>query len=267
MNSSEKNIRWWDERAGHHFDSKFYNVESVINGELRLNDYEISEVGDVREKKLLHLQCHIGVETIAWARLGAEVTGIDFSQQAVDRATSLAKECGVQASFVCSDVLDATSALSGETFDVIYVSIGSLHWLPDIDQWARTVKKLLNDGGQLYVNEFHPVAQVLSDDSPTFKYDYFDTSPRTWNEQGSYIGDALETNDNEHVIWDRPLSDIIMAIINAGLTVTAFKERPCQDYIHDFKQFPYLVKKDDGRWYVPSGMANHPSTFSLKAVR
>lgn len=257
------NQQWWDERAGLHMDSEFYDIQRVIYGEVRLHDYEIEEVGPVEGKNLVHLQCHLGTETIGWARLGAKATGLDFSQEVVNNARKLAQASGVDVRYVQGDVYDAPELLGEGVADVVYVNIGSLHWLSDIAKWGRTVSGLLAPQGRLYVNEIHPVASVLAEETPTFERDYFDERPVVWDEDGSYADTQDPTQHNKHVIYDRPLSSIIGAVINAGLVITSFKERPGQEY----QQFPYQVQGEDGRWYSPEGYGAHPSTFSLTATK
>lgn len=255
------NLAWWDERASHHVRSDFYDVQRVIDGEIRLNPYEIEEVGDVTGKALVHLQCHLGTETIGWARLGANATGLDFSSEVVENARRLADDSGVDIEYVQGDVYDAPSLLGQNRFDIAYVNIGSLHWLPDINRWGDTVAQLLKPGGMVYINEIHPISSVLAENEPTFERDYFYDGPVLWDEDGSYADVGGSTTHNQHVIYDRPLSDIMTALTDAGLVVTGFREWAGQEY----QQFPDQVRGEDGRWYTP-GQARFPSMFSLKAV-
>lgn len=256
------NQAWWDERATLHARSSFYDIQKVVEGETRLSDYEITEMGDVKNRSLLHLQCHIGTETISWARLGANVTGLDFSKTAVATATELSKRSGISARFVQGSVYDAAELVGKNAFDCVYVNIGSLHWLSDIGRWARAVNNVLVPGGKLYVNEIHPISSVLAESGPTFERDYFDTSGVIWDEPGSYA-DTPDTQNNKHVIWDRPISEIITAVMEAGLTLTSFAERAGQEY----QQFPYQIQHKDGKWYNPTELGIHPSTFSISALK
>ncbi|MFZ3010088.1 MAG: methyltransferase domain-containing protein [Candidatus Microsaccharimonas sp.] len=259
----QTNLAWWDERAPLHATSKFYSLDKVIEGEQRLSDYEIAEVGPVKGKKLLHLQCHLGTESINWARLGAHVSGLDFSSAVIEQAKQLAKKSGVSIDYRQGDVYEVGNVFAGEKFDIAYVNIGSLHWLPDIDAWAKAVSEILNEKGILYVNEIHPFSSILGDredNGMTVAFDYFNREPVTWNDTGSYA-DTPETKHDEHIIYDRPLSDILNAVIKAGLTITDFQERQGQEY----QQFEFQTQKDDGKWYNPKGTGVFPSTFSLKA--
>lgn len=261
----ETNRQWWDERASLHAESDFYSLERVINGEQRLSDYEIEEVGLVEGKELLHLQCHLGTESVNWARLGAKVSGLDFSSSVIEQARQLADKCGVSVDYRQGDVYQAADIFGQEVFDIVYVNIGSLHWLPDINLWAKMVRSVLRDGGKLYVNEIHPFSSILGDEKDNgmmVAYDYFNRQPVVWNDPGSYA-DTKETTHDEHVIYDRPLADILTAVIDAGLTITGFQERQGQEY----QQFEFQVKGKDGKWYNPPGMGTFPSTFSLRAVK
>ena len=125
------NLKWWNERGVLHAGSLFYDLEGVVNGDMRLNPYEIEEVGNVEGKRLLHLQSHLGIETVGWARLGAITSGLDFSNDTINEARDLAERCGVKIDYHVGDVYDAPGVVGENEFDIVYVSGGSLHWLPD----------------------------------------------------------------------------------------------------------------------------------------
>ncbi len=154
----EQNRQLWNEWTGIHTEGSFYDVESFKNGDrgVRIDAWEQDEVGDVRGKSLLHLQCHFGLDTLSWARLGAVVTGVDFSEKAIAAARGLAREVGLEARFCISSVYDLPDALGG-TFDIVYASRGALGWLPSIERWADVVTRYLTPGGFLYLHEGHPV--------------------------------------------------------------------------------------------------------------
>jgi SAM-dependent methyltransferase len=150
-----------DERVPIHTASDFYDVEGFLAGASSLRPFEVAEVGDVSGRTLVHTQCHFGLDALSWARRGATVTGLDFSQPAIDAARALAARAGLQAEFVQADVYDATSALGGRRFDVVYTGLGAINWLPDIEAWARTMASLVAPGGIFYLSEFHPFLQRL----------------------------------------------------------------------------------------------------------
>ncbi|NJO67654.1 MAG: class I SAM-dependent methyltransferase, partial [Rhodospirillales bacterium] len=166
------NRRVWDEWARINAASDFYDMAAFRAGETSLKPIELEEVGPVAGKSLLHLQCHFGQDTLSWARMGAKVTGVDLSPEAIRRAQALAGELGIDARFICSDVL-ALDALGEETFDIVFVSYGALIWLPDLDRWARTVARHLKPGGMLHLVEFHPMIMMLDDDAKHIEVSVF----------------------------------------------------------------------------------------------
>ena len=147
----------WDESVPIHVASDGYAVKEFLEGQTVLHDRDIQEMGDVQDQTLLHLQCHFGLDTLSWARLGATVTGLDYSEPAIDAARDLAAQAGIDdASFVLSELYDAPRVLAAQTFDIVYTGIGALCWLPDIRRWAEIVAGFLNPGGRFYLIEGHP---------------------------------------------------------------------------------------------------------------
>jgi SAM-dependent methyltransferase len=257
---SELNRRWWDERVPIHVASDFYDVEGFKAGRSSLLPFVIEEVGDVAGRSLVHLQCHFGLDTLSWARLGAEVTGLDFSAPAVDAARSLATEAGIDAAFVAASLYDAQDALGGRRFDVVYTGIGALNWLPDLHRWAELVRGLLAPGGFLYLAEFHPIEWVFADDDLTVERDYFEREPLVFEDPGTYADlDAKTVNDRTEE-WQHPLSDVVTAVIDAGLVLELLHE-------HDFTVTPRwpLLEERDGLLRMPEGGPRLPLMYSLRA--
>jgi 2-polyprenyl-3-methyl-5-hydroxy-6-metoxy-1,4-benzoquinol methylase len=153
----------WDEWTAIHERSEFYDLDEFRRGGIRLREYEIAEIGPVDGKDLLHLQCHFGIDSLSWARLGARVTGADFSPRAIALARSLANELHLEARFVESNLYDLPANLDGD-FDVVYTSRGVLGWLPDIHDWARVVAHFVRPGGLFYITEIHPVANAFENE-------------------------------------------------------------------------------------------------------
>lgn len=262
----ELNRAFWDERVAHHRVSEFYDTAGVIDGTHDpLRPFEIAELGDVAGKDLVHLQCHFGLDTIAWARRGARITGLDFSPAAVATAQEVAREAGVQATFVEADVYDAPSALGGRSFDVVYTGFGALIWLPDIARWADTVVQLLRPGGVLYLAEFHPIADVFADDDRSLARSYFDLAPRRWDEDGTYAdpGGTTSFDNNVTIEWQHTIGDVLDAVIGAGMVVESFHEH---DYTL-FPRWPDLVPGPGGRYDLPTGTPSLPLMYSLRARR
>lgn len=243
--------------------SAFYDVPGFRAGRSSLLAFEVEELGDVAGSDLAHLQCHFGLESLSWARLGARVTGLDFSQPAVDAANALAVELELDASFVVSDVYDAPLAL-GRTFDIVYVSLGALVWLPDIPRWARVVRDVLRPGGVLYMVETHPMSDVLGDDDLVVRYPYFHDAPIRDDSPGTYaMPDGPVFALNTTLTWIHPISRVIGALLDAGFTLELFSEHPYTV----FGRWPFVNRDDHGRYWLPGDAPTLPLMYSLRARR
>jgi SAM-dependent methyltransferase len=260
--SSEVNRAFWDERVPIHTKSDFYDVEGFLAGATALRPFEPEELGDVRGLSLVHLQCHFGLDTLSWARLGAEVTGLDFSAPAMEAAADLARRAGLEAEWVCSDVYDAPRALGGRRFDVVYTGLGALNWLDDIDRWADTVTELLAPGGRLHLVEFHPLTEVFADDTLDVAYGYFHEGPREWApEEGSYAEEQATTEHNSTEEWAHPLGEVVTAIAERGLRIELLHEH---DYTL-FPRWPSLRRESGGIYRFPPEVPSLPLMYSLVA--
>lgn len=182
----------WDDRAEIHLESAFYDVEGWLHDQPGPRQREIDALGDVAGLRVVHLQCHFGLDTVAFARAGAFVTGLDFSSIAIDGARHLAVRAGLadRSTFVCADVYDAVVALEGAAFDVVYVSLGALCWLPDVDRWAAVVGALAAPGARLYLHDGHPLAWSLADHDFSFAYSYFEEDEPFVDDSGTTYTDA-----------------------------------------------------------------------------
>lgn len=261
------NRAFWDERVPVHVGSGFYDVEGFKAGRISLGPDEVRDLGDVRGKRLVHLQCHFGLDTLSWARLGAEVSGLDFSEPAIDAARMLARQADIDALFVQGDVYDAP-ALLGRDFDIVYTGVGALCWLPDIDRWAKVVADLLRPGGELYLVEFHPAIWGLEPNAvtgvPEVRYDYF-TRPggERVAVEGSYAQTDAATAHNETVEWNHDLGSVVTALIRAGMEIRELRESDAS-YT---QRFPFTVQGDDGHWRAPPDRPNLPMMYTLRAVK
>ena len=259
----------WDAWTAIHAAGEFYDLEGFKAGGVRLRPYEIEMIGDVTGKTLLHLQCHFGIDTLSWARLGARVTGADLSPAAVELARSLADELGFpEARFVQSNLYDLPDVLDGR-FDVVYTSRGVLGWLPDIAAWARVVAHFVAPGGTFFITEAHPVMNVFENEGVEpgelrLVYPYWEhATPLTFEVKGSYADRDAEVHDQVEHSWDHGLGEIVTALIEAGLVVTALVEHPFLDWKVDF-----LVEDEAGKYRLPPGTAGElPLMFSLKATK
>jgi SAM-dependent methyltransferase len=260
------NRAWWDERADSHATSKFYDLESFRRGRDDLRPFEAEELGvDPDGLDLLHLQCHLGTDTLSWAGRGARVVGLDFSAPAIDTARSLAADLGLQdrAEFVVSDVYAAVDALGGRTFDIVYTGIGALTWLPDMDRWAQTAAALVKPSGVLYVVEIHPFLWPFADTpDPELAYSYFGVVESD-DAYGSYTDRSLATEHNHVFEHNWGMGLVITAVVNAGLTLELVGE-------HEMgveQKWPFMVRGRDRFWRMPKDRPSIPQLWSLRARR
>ncbi|MFJ4901360.1 class I SAM-dependent methyltransferase [Streptomyces sp. NPDC088727] len=264
----DANRAMWDERVPIHYGSDFYDLDSFRAGKDALRAFELAEVGDVTGRSLLHLQCHIGLDTLSWARHGAaQVVGLDFSEPAVETARSLAQEIGLppdRAAFVAADVYDAAEAVPDSSYDIVYTGIGALNWLPDIDRWAETAASLVAPGGFLYLAEFHPLTDCLDDATgELIVHDYFSRDAWVDETPGTYADFDAPTVHNRSVEWQHPVGSVVSALAAAGLRIEFLHE-------HDtslFARFPVLERHPDGGYRFPAERPRIPLMYSIKATR
>ncbi|MGH6933696.1 MAG: class I SAM-dependent methyltransferase [Dongiaceae bacterium] len=260
------NRRRWDEVAGIHPGTKFYGVDRFKAGENSLLPLELAEVGDVAGKSLLHLQCHFGLDSLNWARLGARVTGLDFSSEAIRQARKLAAETGLAAEFVEANVYDAAQVIDRQ-FDIVFVSWGALCWLPDLRRWAEIVMRLLAPGGFLYVLEGHPTANILEQTERTgaifANYPYFNGAEPVLFHVDKTYADDLPVKNKDEATWLHPMSTILSSILNVGLSIEFFREHQ----VLAWPLFPCMTKGEDGYWRLPADRPSLPLSFSLKASK
>jgi SAM-dependent methyltransferase len=240
-----------------------YDIKSFKAGRSTLRSVELDEVGDVSGKRLLHLQCHFGMDTLSWARRGAIAVGADFSPEAVGLAKQLSTEVGLPAEFVCSNIYELPSHLEGD-FDIVFTSYGVLCWLPDLSAWADVIADFLSPGGFFYIVEQHPAGNIFGeqDGGLMAAEPYFDVGPFVETTDGSYADrTAVLKNKTSHE-WQHPLSDIVNSLVRAGLRIEFLHEFP----FSMFQRLPSMVKGEDGWWRV-LGRDDLPFLFSLKASK
>lgn len=252
-----------------HLASAFYDVDGFRAGGSTLRPFELEEVGSVAGKRLAHLQCHFGLDSLSWARAGASVVGLDFSEPAVEAANALAAETGLDGRFVAADVYDASRALGGERFEIVYTGLGALNWLPDLRRWADVVSSLLADDGFLYLSEFHPITWIFADEEPTVELDYFHAPEGvTFEDGGTYADLEAATEHDVTREWAHTIADVISAVLGSGLRLELFHE-------HDYTLFPRFSHLEPdhqtlgaGALYrQPAGTPRLPLMFSLRARR
>jgi 2-polyprenyl-3-methyl-5-hydroxy-6-metoxy-1,4-benzoquinol methylase len=260
------NRRNWDERAGIHArdDTGMYMLDRFRAGADVLHGIEAAELGDIRSKRVLHLQCHIGCDTLCLARRGAVATGLDFSGAALEVARRLAEETGLRADFVQGTVDEAPQVTPGP-FDLVFSTWGALCWLPDMTVWARVIAAVLEPGGELYCADAHPGFFVLEEIGGTLRltYDYQTPAdePLVFNDATTYTGDSTVMTHQSTRQWNHSLSAIFGALIDAGLTITIFHEHE----VLPWRSVPCLVPTSDRMYRLPDGHTRIPLSFSLRA--
>ncbi len=258
----------WNERTPIHAASSFYNVDGFKSGDITLTKTEIEEMGSVAGKSLLHLQCHFGMDTMSWARLGATATGVDISDTAIDLARELNNQLGLNTRFIRSNIYDLPDVLD-EQFDIVYTAIGALCWLPDMTRWAQIVARYMKPGGTFYILDGHPVSHIfkyveLPDGGRGLKpcHSYFPKPEGIPHEGGgcTYTGsEVLETPSHE---WQHSMSEIVNAIISAGLRIQHFNEFAVSGY----RAFQPMSLHEDG-WRLDEHHGSIPFLFSIKATK
>ena len=262
----EANRKMWDEFVPINANSEMYRLEEFKQGANKLKSLELSEVGDVKGKSLLHLQCHFGMDTLSWARMGARVTGMDFSPKGIEMAQSLSKELNIPGRFICSNLYDLPSHLD-EQFDIVFTSYGALCWLPDIPRWAQIAASFVKPGGFFYIAEFHPFSYVFDDDKNCkelkVRYPYFQTEPMRFPVENSYADENAKIATTMDYEWMYGVGQVVTSLIDAGLRVDFLHEFPFTCYA----QIPFMEKGQDGYWRLPGEDQWIPLTFSVKASK
>ncbi len=261
------NLRNWDERAIIHTRDTTgdYMLDRFRAGEDSLHEIEAAELGDVAGKHVLHLQCHIGRDTLSLARRGAIVTGLDFSSEALKTAQQLAAETGLNGTFVEGRVEDAPRLTPGP-FDLVFTTWGTICWLPDLKPWAHAIADVLKPGGELYFADIHPGFAMLDlkDGQLVQIFDYQTPrdAPLAFTTPTTYTGDPTIMQNQETREWIHALSTIIGSLLEAGLSLTMFREHEVLTW-----SAPGLVPKTDRLWQLPDGHPRLPLSFSLRAVK
>lgn len=258
----EANQKMWDQFAKEHYTSDVYKTQDFIAGKTTLNSIELEELGDVAGKSLLHLQCHFGLDTLSWARDGARVTGVDFSEEAIKLARELAEGTGLDARFIQANIYHLPEVLD-EQFDIVFTSYGVLCWLNDVNHWAEIVAHFLKPGGTFYIAEFHPVLWMFDneaeDDFHLICSYFHKPEPYEYHVDGSYTGAKIEPQFDYE--WAHGMGDVISAIAAAGLLIEFLHEFP----ISPFQAFPFMKRGLDGYWRYEHAEIQVPLVYSIRA--
>lgn len=259
-NYLEHNRDLWNKKVDSHVDSAFYDQSSFLSGKTTLNPIELDLLGDVNGKSILHLQCHFGQDSMSLSRMGAEVTGVDLSNQAIDKAKEIAENLSLTTEFICSDVYELPQH-HNKKYDVVFTTYGTIGWLPDMDRWAQVIAHFLKPGGQLVFVEFHPIVWMFDESFKFIKYHYFNVEPIVEIETGTYADPSADIKQKS-VSWNHSLSEVTNALIKAGLKIDHFGE-------YDYSPYPcfsFVEEVEKGK-FKPKGLdLQVPMVYSLVAT-
>jgi len=259
----EANKARWNELVAIHAKSKSYNLDGFIAGRNSLHETELKILGDVRGKSLLHLQCHFGMDTISGARLGAKVTGVDFSETAIEFARVLAERTGVEAEFICSNVYDLLRVLDRE-YDIVFTSNGVLCWLRDIEEWGRIVARYVRRRGTFLLVESHPIMWIYDDESDDLRirYGYWHKDePYVWDNDGTYVDGEDHPVNKRSYEWQHTVGDVINSLIGSGLRIEAVGEYPWLPW-----RYVKKASEDPAKGWIILGDPL-PQMWSVRATR
>lgn len=260
-NYIEINKSSWNKKTEFHLNSEFYDMKGFLNGKTSLNEIELKLLGDINGKRILHLQCHFGQDTISLARLGAMVTGIDLSDKAIETAKEISNKTTADATFICCNIYDLPEHLN-EQFDIVYTSYGTIGWLPDLDKWAQIISKFLKPTGKFIFVEFHPVVWMFDDNFEKIGYNYFNSGAIIETENGTYA-DKNAPITQDYVMWNHGISEVLNNLIKNGLTLNSFDEYDyspynCFNKTIEFEQKKFRIKHLDKKI---------PMVYSLVATK
>jgi SAM-dependent methyltransferase len=266
------NLANWEERVPAHAASPDYAVSSFVADPSHLSHvvaFDRPLLGDLTGLRGVHLQCHIGTDTLSLARLGARMTGLDFSPSALGEARALAAATGTDIDYYQADVYAAPDVLGRGEYDLVFTGVGALCWLPSVSRWADVVATLLKPGGRLFIREGHPVLWALDDPRPdgllTLEFPYFEQAePMVWDEPGTYVSTDVEFSSNVTHEWNHGLGEIINSLIAAGMQVTGLVEHQSVPWDAQPGQMTPL---DSGEWQLSDRPWRLPHSYTLQAVK
>lgn len=260
-NYIEINKKSWNSRVDTHVSSEFYDMENFLNGKNSLKSIELELLGDLKGKKVLHLQCHFGQDSISMARMGATVVGVDLSDKAIDKATEIAGTMNLNAKFIQCDIYDLKNHLD-EQFDIVFTSYGTIGWLPDMNRWAEIVSHFLKPKGKFVFVEFHPVVWMFDDAFEKVSYNYFNAETIIENETDTYADRTAEI-EQTYMMWNHDLGEVLTALMGNGLTLNQFKEFDYSPY----NCFSGTEKIDEDQYVIKHLGRRIPMVYALTAEK
>ncbi len=261
----------WDERVPAHVASADYCVSRFAADPTFVSQvvaFDRPRLGDIRGLAGVHLQCHIGTDTVSLSRLGARMTGLDFSAPAIDAARKIAAAAGADVDFVHADVHDAVEVLGGARFDLVYTGIGALCWLPSMKRWAGVVSSLLRPGGRLFIREGHPMLWALDDertDDVVVRFSYFEEpEPLVYESELTYVETDVRFAARRAAVWNHGLGQIVSALFASGMRITALEEHQSVPW----NALPgQMLRGDDGEWSLADSPSRLAASFTLQAEK
>jgi ubiquinone/menaquinone biosynthesis C-methylase UbiE len=255
------NRRSWNNRTEFHIKSEFYDMEGFLKGNTSLNDIELNLLGDIKGKSILHLQCHFGQDSISLSRLGGQVTGVDFSDKAIESAIKIARDTDSNTSFICCDIYDLPNYLHHQ-FDIVFTSYGTIGWLPDLDKWAKIISRFLKPNGQFVMVEFHPVVWMFDDNFEKVGYRYFNSGAILETENGTYADKNAEITLS-YVMWNHGLGEVVNNLILNGLEINSFEEYDFSPY----NCFNKTIEVEPKKYRIEHLDNKIPMVFSITATK
>jgi SAM-dependent methyltransferase len=256
-NYLEINKELWNKKVPHHLNSEFYDMPGFLAGNNTLKSIELSLLGDIVGKNILHLQCHFGQDTISLARLGASATGVDFSEVAIEKANEFSAQLNADAHFICTDIYNLPNILD-EQFDVVFTSYGTIGWLPDLDKWAGVVTQFLKPSGRFIIVDFHPVVWMFDNEFNHIQYPYFNKEAIIETLSGTYADKAAPIQESE-IGWNHPMTEILTALLARDLNLKHFGE---YDY-SPYNCFSNMEEFEPGKFRISHLENKIPMLYSL----
>lgn len=260
-NYIDTNRETWNKKVDFHLESSFYDMTSFRQGKSSLNSIELDLLGDVKGKSILHLQCHFGQDSISLSRLGAQVTGVDLSDYAIDKARNLATELNTDTQFICCNLYDLENHLSGQ-FDVVFTSYGTIGWLPDLEKWAKLIAHFLKPNGRFVFVEFHPVVWMFDDDFDRVGYRYFNSGAIIESHTGTYADKSADITQTS-ITWNHGLAEVFTSLIQNGLQIAVFQEFDYSPY----NCFNHTEEFESGKFRIAHLQDKIPMVYALSAVK
>lgn len=261
-NYYEANRRLWDKLATVHVKSDFYDQSAFLAGKSSLKDIELNELGEVQGKSMLHLQCHFGQDSISWAKRGARVVAVDFSEGAISIAKDINEKLKTDVEFICCNVYDLKDHVT-QKFDVVFTSYGVINWLHDLDKWGRLIAHYLQPGGVFYMVEFHPILWIYDDKFQQIEHPYQSEAEPLMHIAGYSYAEAKKEKSEKEYCWNHGIGRVMNSLIKAGLKIEFFNEFN----FSPFKTFPEMTEFQPGKFVISKFGYKVPHLFSIKATK